>query len=52
MSSVTGQTTAINKISESEPLRVFLCHSSEDKRKVRNLCGNLRRDGIDPWLDE
>jgi CheY-like chemotaxis protein len=31
---------------------VFLCHSSEDKQAVRELCRRLRSDGIDPWLDE
>jgi hypothetical protein len=31
---------------------VFLCHSSEDKRRVRVLYDHLRRDGLLPWLDE
>ena len=34
------------------PLRVFLCHSSGDKTPVRNLYHRLRKDGIEPWLDE
>jgi hypothetical protein len=33
-------------------LRVFLCHSSEDKAVVRMLFGRLRADGFAPWLDE
>lgn len=33
-------------------LRVFLCHSSGDKKAVRELYSRLRSDGIDPWLDE
>lgn len=33
-------------------LRVFLCHSSEDKATVRQLYRRLRSDGFDPWLDE
>ncbi len=33
-------------------LRVFLCHSSSDKDTVRQLYRQLRREGLDPWLDE
>jgi ATP-dependent Clp protease ATP-binding subunit ClpC len=33
-------------------LRVFLCHSSEDKLAVRDLYKQLRQRQIDPWLDE
>jgi TIR domain len=33
-------------------LRVFLCHSSNDKRPVRELFRRLQTDGFDPWLDE
>ena len=33
-------------------LKVFLCHSAEDKPKVRELYQKLLADGIDPWLDE
>ena len=39
----------------SEPcpkLRVFLCHSSEDKPAVRELYRQLLSDGFDPWFDE
>lgn len=32
-------------------MRVFLCHASEDKPRVRELCQLLRRDGFEPWLD-
>lgn len=32
-------------------LRVFLCHSSNDKPVVRNLYRKLKSDGVDPWLD-
>ncbi len=35
-----------------QPLRVFLCHSSEDTPTVRDLCGRLAADGFLPWLDE
>jgi len=31
---------------------VFVCHASEDKPQVRELCRRLRADGIDAWLDE
>lgn len=33
-------------------LRVFLCHSSGDKERVRQLHERLARDGFAPWLDE
>ena len=33
-------------------LSIFLCHSSEDKSKVRKLYQLLQKDGFDPWLDE
>jgi hypothetical protein len=36
----------------SHPLRIFLCHSSEDKPAVRELYQRLRTDGFEPWLDE
>jgi len=35
------------------PLRVFLCHSSNDKPAVRELYQKLRAEPwIEPWLDE
>jgi hypothetical protein len=37
---------------KAQPLRVFLCHSSGDKPKVRDLYLRLRNDGLVPWLDE
>ncbi len=37
---------------DSPVQRVFLCHSSEDKDKIRDLHRRLRRDGMHPWLDE
>lgn len=33
-------------------LSVFLCHSSTDKKTVRNLYQRLNDDGYEPWLDE
>ena len=33
-------------------LRIFLCHASEDKERVRELSDRLTRDGFDVWLDE
>jgi formylglycine-generating enzyme required for sulfatase activity len=37
----------------TRPLRVFLCHASQDKPAVRELYGRLKtEDWIDPWLDE
>ncbi len=37
---------------EARPLRVFLCHASDDKVEVRKLSQRLQADGIDVWLDE
>ena len=35
------------------PLRVFLCHASQDKSVVRKLSYRLEDEGwIDAWLDE
>jgi len=34
------------------PLKVFLCHASIDKPKVRELYRYLRRRGVNPWFDE
>jgi CheY-like chemotaxis protein len=34
------------------PIKVFLCHSHEDKPAVRELYYRLKRDFVDPWLDE
>ena len=35
------------------PLKVFLCHASQDKPVVRELAQRLFAEGwIDPWLDE
>lgn len=37
----------------NRPLRVFLCHSNNDKIVVRELYQRLLSEGwIDPWLDE
>ena len=44
------------QVTEEEPsrhLRVFLCHSSDDKPIVRELYNHLDSEGwIDAWLDE
>jgi formylglycine-generating enzyme required for sulfatase activity len=34
------------------PLRVFLCHASQDKPAVRKLHRYLKQHGIEPWLDQ
>jgi hypothetical protein len=36
----------------SHRLKVFLCHSSDDKEFIRKLYRQLCAAGIDPWLDE
>jgi hypothetical protein len=33
-------------------LRLFVCHASEDKPRVRELVQQLRDGGFDPWLDK
>jgi hypothetical protein len=33
-------------------VRVFICHASEDKVRMQQLCKNLRDDGFEPWLDD
>jgi hypothetical protein len=37
---------------QKRPLKVFLCHASTDKPKVRELYRYLKRRGINPWFDE
>lgn len=34
------------------PLRIFLCHASEDKAAARDLHRLLKAEGMQPWLDE
>lgn len=36
---------------EKKQLRIFLCHASADKSKVRDLYRYLKRRGIQPWFD-
>lgn len=38
--------------SQNRKLKVFLCHSKDDKPKVRKLYKRLITDGFDVWLDE
>ena len=37
---------------QNRQLKVFLCHSKDDKSKVRELFRRLVSDGFDAWLDE
>src|SRR5687768_4164314 len=37
---------------KSQSLRIFLAHSSADKKAVRELYRKLRDEGFQPWLDE
>ena len=38
---------------DKRPLKVFLCHASQDKPVVRELSQRLASEGwIDPWVDE
>jgi hypothetical protein len=41
-----------NKTATTRRLRVFLCHASGDKPKVRSLYERLKTDRFEPWLDE
>lgn len=43
-----SQETGLSK----PPLRVFLCHSSADKKAVRRLYQQLQQQGVALWLDE
>jgi hypothetical protein len=36
---------------EKRPLKVFLCHASADKLKMRELYRYLKYRVIQPWLD-
>lgn len=38
--------------SKNRSIRVFLCHASSDKPKVRELYLRLVNDGVDAWLDK
>jgi len=38
--------------STQRPLKVFLCHASQDKPAVRKLYARLKNNGFAPWLDE
>ncbi|OLE54164.1 MAG: hypothetical protein AUG51_10075 [Acidobacteria bacterium 13_1_20CM_3_53_8] len=42
----------INELASHRRLRVFLCHSSNDKPAIRELYKRLSVDDIEPWLDE
>lgn len=49
----TAMTTNVNgPVQPMPPLRVFLCHASDDKPNVRLLHQRLRAEGLKPWLDE
>ena len=39
-------------MTDKRPLKVFLCHASTDKPKVRELYRYLKKRGIQPWFDE
>ena len=40
------------KVELKRPLRIFLCHASQDKSTVRDLYSKLLEAGFEPWLDE
>lgn len=32
--------------------RIFLCHANEDKKEVRKIYSDLKKEGYFPWIDE
>lgn len=48
---IAARQAMINESQPSHPLRVFLCHSSDDKSNVQDLYKRLCDDGFMPWLD-
>jgi ActR/RegA family two-component response regulator len=42
----------LTKESSLQSLQVFLCHSSKDKLRIKEVYDRLRSDGLDPWLDK
>jgi len=48
----TGALKICESSGKSRPLRVFLCHASQDKPQVRDLYQLLIGIGVDAWLDE
>jgi hypothetical protein len=52
VSKVSPATLHNQDANTAQSLRVFLCHSLDDKPAVRNLYQQLRIDGIVPWFDE
>ena len=57
VSSVAGAASLISTLPPSVTksatvLKVFLCHASQDKEKVRDLFHRLKDNELDPWLDE
>jgi hypothetical protein len=47
-----AKSQSVDPASGPRLLRVFLCHSTQDKPAVRNLYQRLQTDGFDAWLDE
>ena len=46
------QQLRLNTMADSRKLKVFLCHSKDDKHKVRDLYRRLISNGFNAWLDE
>jgi class 3 adenylate cyclase len=49
--SLKQEEKAVPEDRKAAPLRMFLCHASEDKPAVRALYQRLKGDGYHPWLD-
>ena len=39
-------------MTQNRRLKIFLCHSKDDKSKIRKLYKRLIADNFDVWLDE
>lgn len=46
------ETTLAQGKRKTTPLKIFICHSSNDKASARKIYKQLLEDGFLPWLDE
>lgn len=47
-----GRPAKLEGFHEKRSLRVFLCHASNDKDRVRHISRQLAKNGADVWFDE
>lgn len=41
-----------DKNTKNSELKIFLCHSHADKKRVRQLYDRIKKEGFSPWFDE